>query len=133
MTGVQTCALPIWKWAGLFRSSAKNIGVDPQMITTELKKLLDDVAYHVVNSTFPMDEIAYRFHHRLVWIHPFPNGNGRHARLMTDLLLVQAGRSRFTWGKQKLENDGATRKQYINALRNADKHDYSALAEFVRS
>lgn len=122
-----------WKWAGLFRSSAKNIGVDPQMITTELKKLLDDVAYHVVNSTFPMDEIAYRFHHRLVWMHPFPNGNGRHARLMTDLLLVQTGEPRFTWGKQKLEDDGATRKQYINALRNADKHDYSALAEFVRS
>lgn len=122
-----------WKWAGLFRSSAKNIGVDPQMITTELKKLLDDVAYQVINNSFPIDEIAYRFHHRLVWIHPFPNGNGRHARLMTDLLLVQAGRSRFTWGEQKLENDGATRKQYINALRNADKHDYSALAEFVRS
>jgi len=122
-----------WKWAGVFRSTAKNIGVDPQMITTELKKLLDDVAYQVINSSYPMDEIAYRFHHRLVWIHPFPNGNGRHARLMTDLLLVQTGQSRFTWGEHKLENEGTTRKQYIRALKDADRHDYAALAEFVRS
>lgn len=121
-----------WKWAGVFRSTAKNIGVDPHIITTELRKLLDDVAYQIIYNSFPMDEIAYRFHHRLVWIHLFPNGNGRHARLMTDLLLVQAGQSRFTWGKQKLENEGATRKQYISALRDADKHDYTALAAFVR-
>lgn len=122
-----------WKWAGVFRSTAKNIGVDPHMITTELRKLLDDVAYQVINSSYSMDEIAYRFHHRLVWIHPFPNGNGRHARLMTDLLLVQTGQSRFTWGEHKLENEGTTRKQYIRALKDADRHDYSALAEFVRS
>ncbi len=122
-----------WKWAGNFRSTEKNIGVSPYKITTELTHLLEDVRYQIINHSFPVDEIAYRFHHRLVVIHPFPNGNGRHARLMTDLLLVRAGQSRFSWGKQKLEPEGPVRKQYINALKKADAHDYSLLAEFVRS
>lgn len=122
-----------WKWAGLFRKTAKNIGVDAPEITTELKKLLDDVTYQIITSSYQMDEIGYRFHHRLVSIHPFPNGNGRHSRMMTDILLTQAGRSRFSWGKQKLEAEGPVRKQYISALRDADRKDYAALAIFVRS
>ncbi len=122
-----------WKWAGDFRSSEKNIGVGSYRITTDLNNLLEDVRYQIINHVFPLDEIAYRLHHRLVAIHPFSNGNGRHARLMTDLLLVQAGEPRFTWGKQKLEPEGPVRKQYIDALRKADGHDYSQLAEFVRS
>lgn len=122
-----------WKWAGIFRITAKRIGVDQSIITTELKKLLDDVVYQIEKSSYPIDEIAYRFHHRLVLIHPFPNGNGRHARMMTDILLIQAGRPRFTWGKQKLEAQDPVRKQYIDALRNADKRHYAALAAFVRS
>lgn len=122
-----------WKWAGEFRKTERNIGVNPFYITTDLKKLLDDVSYQIINKSYPFDEIAYRFHHRLVAIHPFPNGNGRHARLITDLLLVQAGQPRFTWGRQKLESEGSIRKQYINALKKADSHDYSYLAEFVRA
>lgn len=122
-----------WKWAGNFRKTGKNIGVDPAKITTELKKLLDDVAHQLKHQTYPIDEIAYRFHHRLVWIHPFPNGNGRHAREMTDSLLVQNGESRFTWGKKNLLQEGATRNEYIKALREADKHHYAPLAKFVRS
>jgi Fic-DOC domain mobile mystery protein B len=122
-----------WKWAGLFRSTERNIGVEPSRITMELKNLLDDVTHHILNNVYPIEEIAFRFHHRLVWIHPFPNGNGRHARTMTDLLLVQAGESRFSWGKNTLIKEGPTRKKYIEALRNADKHDYTALSEFVRS
>ena len=122
-----------WKWAGTFRKTATNIGVDSQKITTELKNLLDDVSFQIINSSYLIDEIAYRFHHRLVSIHPFPNGNGRHARLMTDVLLVQAGNPRFSWGRQKLETEGPTRKQYIAALQDADKYDYTTLAEFVRS
>lgn len=122
-----------WRWAGILRSTQRNIGVEVSNITTELKNLLDDTAFHIINSTYSIDEIAYRFHHRLVWIHPFPNGNGRHSRIMTDLLLVQAGQSRFSWGKQKLDAEGPIRKQYIAALRHADKHDYTALASFVRS
>ena len=122
-----------WAWAGTFRKTERNIGVAPFYITTELNNLLEDVHHQIIKHSLPLDEIAYRFHHRLVAIHPFPNGNGRHARLMTDLLLVQTGQPRFTWGRQKLEMEGLVRKQYIDALRNADKQDYSALAKFVRS
>jgi Fic-DOC domain mobile mystery protein B len=122
-----------WKWAGIFRMTERNIGVSPALITTEIKKLLDDTAYQIANNSYPIDEIAYRFHHRLVWIHPFANGNGRHARMMTDVLLLQTGQTRFSWGTQKLDAEGPIRKQYIDALRNADKHDYKKLAEFVRS
>ena len=122
-----------WRWAGKFRSTERNTGVSPSKITTGLKNLLEDTRYQIINKSLPFEEIAYRFHHRLVAIHPFSNGNGRHARLITDLLLVQAGQSRFTWGSQKLEAEGPVRKQYIDALRDADKHDYKKLASFVRS
>lgn len=122
-----------WKWAGNFRSTEKSIGICPYQITTDLNNLLEDVRYQIINQSLPFDEVAYRFHHRLVAIHPFPNGNGRHARLITDLLLTQTGQPRFTWGKQKLEPEGPIRKQYINALKKADAHDYGLLAEFVRS
>jgi len=122
-----------WKWAGVLRKTEKNIGVSCPRITTDLKNLLDDVRYQSKNNIFSIDEIAYRFHHRLVWIHPFANGNGRHARMITDIFLVRAGQPRFTWGSEKLEVENTMRKQYINALRTADKHDYAALAEFVRS
>ena len=122
-----------WKWAGLFRSTEKNIGITPSLITTALKNLLEDTVYQIMHSSYSTDEIAYRFHHRLVTIHSFPNGNGRHARMMTDLLLIQTGQPRFTWGNKKLEAESLTRKQYINALKSADKHDYKPLAAFVRS
>jgi Fic-DOC domain mobile mystery protein B len=122
-----------WKWAGTFRNTAKNIGVEAPKITMELKNLLDDVTYQIIHNTYPIDEIAYRFHHRLVLIHPFPNGNGRHARMTTDFLLAQAGNQKFTWGKENLLAEGPTRKKYIEALRQADKQDYIALAAFVRS
>ncbi|MDR3476861.1 MAG: mobile mystery protein B [Gammaproteobacteria bacterium] len=124
-----------WEWAGTFRKTSRNIGVDPNKITMDLKNLLDDLIYQIINinNGFTIDEIAYRFHHRLVSIHPFPNGNGRHARLMTDYLLARAGSPKFTWGKESLIGEGPTRTKYIEALRQADKHDYSKLAAFVRS
>lgn len=122
-----------WNWAGTFRKTLKNIGVEPFNIPTNLKILLDDTAYQVIHNTYPIDEIAYRFHHRLVLTHPFPNGNGRHSRLITDVLLTKAGQSRFTWGKQHLEKESITRTQYIAALQNADKGNYTLLAKFVRS
>jgi Fic-DOC domain mobile mystery protein B len=123
-----------WKWAGKFRQSGKNIGVDWPIISVELKKLCDDVAYQLQHKIFPVDEIAIRFHYRLVWIHPFPNGNGRHARLMADLLIMQQGRPRFSWGMgQDLYKATPIRKQYINALRQADQGDYSKLIDFART
>jgi Fic-DOC domain mobile mystery protein B len=123
-----------WKWAGQFRKTEKNIGVDAYRIETDLKQLIDDILYQIENQSFDFDEIATRFHHRLVFIHAFPNGNGRHARLMTDLLLQRNRKERFTWGHSQLRSsDTYVRQDYIAALRLADAHDHSALLAFVRS
>lgn len=122
-----------WKWAGEFRKSDKNIGVDWLKIGVELKKLLDDTHYQIEHASYPPDEIAVRFHHRLVAIHPFPNGNGRHARLTADLLVERLGRPRFTWGRRSLVDASETRQQYIAALQAADNRDIAPLLAFARS
>jgi len=122
-----------WKWAGEFRRKETNLGIDPMNIAVELKTLLDDVAYQIKQKSMPLDEIAARFHHRLTQIHPFPNGNGRHARLMTDLLLKQNGAEPFDWGNSDLVAPGEVRDHYIAALRAADARDHSPLQTFVRS
>ncbi|HEB93516.1 MAG TPA: mobile mystery protein B [Gammaproteobacteria bacterium] len=123
----------VWRWAGKFRQSERNIGVDAYRIPNDLRHLLNDCRYWIENGTYDSDEIATRFHHRLVLIHTFPNGNGRHARLATDLLLTALGRPRFTWGRINLVDTNETRKAYVTALRAADNHDYKSLQEFVRS
>lgn len=122
-----------WRWAGDFRRSDKNIGVDWLQIGVELKKLLDDVRYQVEHGTFPADEIALRFHHRLVAIHPFPNGNGRHARMVADLLVERLGKPRFSWGRRCLVDANDTRRNYITALQAADARDMAPLLAFARS
>ena len=123
----------VWKWAGQYRRTGKNIGVDAYRIPIELRNLLDDTRFWIEHDTYEPDEIVARFHHRLVWIHPFPNGNGRHARTAADLLLVAMGRPRFTWGRENLVDAGQTRHAYVDALRAADAHDYGPLLAFVRS
>ena len=121
-----------WKWAGKFRQTEKNIGVPPYMIAVELKKLCDDAEYWVENKTFSEDEIAVRFHHRLVSIHLFANGNGRHARLAADILLENVfNKPAFTWGSTNLAKPGDIRKQYIESLHAADKGDYKPLLKFA--
>jgi len=123
----------VWRWAGKFRMSERNIGIDYWLIATALRQLLDDVKTWIEFRSYPPDEIAIRFHHRLVFIHPFPNGNGRHARLMADLLIMQLGGARFSWGKESLREAGEVRGRYINALRTADRHDIGPLLAFARS
>lgn len=123
----------VWRWAGQYRRTGKNIGVDAYLIPTELRQLLDNCRYWIENETYPPDEIAARFHHKLVWIHAYPNGNGRHARLATDLLLTALGHPRFTWGRENLVDTNETRQAYVAALRAADAHDYGPLFEFVRT
>jgi len=123
----------VWRWAGAYRKSQKNIGVEYYKIPTELRVLLDDCRYWLEHDTYPPDEIAARFHHRLVSIHCYPNGNGRHARLAADLLLISLERDRFSWGSANLIDAGATRAAYVAALRAADNHDYDPLLAFVRS
>ncbi len=124
----------VWKWAGTFRRSDKTIGVSWYMISSELKNLCADVRYWIDNKTFCADEIAVRFHHRLVKIHLFPNGNGRHARLMADILLEKTfKRSPFTWGRANLAKTGTDRKHYIDSLIAADTGNYEPLLLFVSS
>ena len=122
-----------WKWAGKFRNYNTNIGVAYPLIQESLKALCDDVAYWIKNKVYSIDEICVRFHHQLVAIHAFSNGNGRHARLMTDALLNQLGEAHFSWGKHNLIKQSETRNQYIKALRDADKGNYNTLMKFVRS
>lgn len=123
-----------WRWAGEFRRSDKNIGCDWLQISIKLRQLLGNMAYWIEEDTYSVDEIAARFHHLLVSIHPFPNGNGRHARAMTDALLRQLGAKPFTWGgDQDLGSASKVRTQYIEALRAADQRDYALLLAFVRS
>ncbi|MFN7389913.1 mobile mystery protein B [Brevundimonas sp.] len=123
----------VWRWAGQFRTTERNIGIEAYRIETELHALLDDVRFWIEHATFPADEIAVRFHHRLVAIHPFPNGNGRHARLSADLLVVQLGGERFRWGRGNLVAIDQLRRSYITALKAADAHDIGPLLAFARS
>jgi Fic-DOC domain mobile mystery protein B len=124
----------VWRWAGNYRQSNKNIGIDWTQISVHLRQLLDDVKYWIDHDTYPSDEIATRFHHRLVLIHLFPNGNGRHARVITDFLLERVlEEDPFTWGSGNLMEEYKIRDRYIEALRSADDHDYEPLLEFVRS
>lgn len=123
----------VWRWAGEYRTTGKNIGIDAWKIPLEMQQLIENVRYWVDNETFPPDEVAARFHHRLVWIHPFSNGNGRFARLATDLLIRDLGHPLLTWGSGNLVDGGQLRTAYIDALRAADRNDYGPLIAFVRS
>ena len=123
----------IWKWAGTFRTTERNIGVAPYEIQPKLRILFDDIKFWIENMTYPEQEIAIRFHHRLVQIHPFPNGNGRISRLMADLLMRKFGKQNFNWGSGNLTEISELRKKYILALQEADRGNYTKLLEFVDS
>jgi Fic-DOC domain mobile mystery protein B len=124
----------VWQWAGSFRNSNKNLGVDKYQIGTDLRMLLDDCKFWVENNTYPPDEIAVRFKHRIVSIHCFSNGNGRHSRLIADIIVEKIfGREVFTWGSQNLIRSSDMRATYLNALREADKGSYINLITFARS
>ncbi len=124
-----------WQWAGSFRQSNKNIGVDWPQVAVKLRELLDNARYQIEHDIYSPDERVVRFHHQLVWIHPFPNGNGRHARLMADLLAMRLGRPRMTWGgtQAALTTVSAVRHQYLNALRSADQGQIADLLALARS
>jgi len=123
----------VWKWAGTFRKTEKNIGIDPIQIAIQLRQLLDDAKYWVEHETYSPIELAVRFHHELVRIHLFPNGNGRHSRIMADAVLTKLmDEPAIDWaGGYQLEKMNERRDEYITALRLADAHDFSALLKFV--
>ncbi len=123
----------VWKWAGNFRRTEKNIGIVPSQLAVQLRQLLDDTNYWIEHGTWSSKELAARFHHRLVYIHLFPNGNGRHARIMADAILTKLlNEPPIDWaGGFRLEQMNQRRDQYIAALRAADRHDLSKLLKFV--
>ena len=123
----------VWRWAGDFRTSERNIGIPFYEIPMALRQLLADATAWIELQSYPPDEIAVRLHHRLVQIHPFPNGNGRHTRLMADLLVMQLGQDRFTWGSAHLQHASDMRRRYIDALKAAGNRDLKALIVFARS
>jgi len=124
----------VWRWAGQFRTTEKNIGITWTQIGLELKKLQDDTKYWIENETFSPDEIAIRFKHRIVSIHCFPNGNGRHSRIMADIIIDSIfGKNIFTWHLSNMVKANETRKQYINTLREADNGNIKPLIEFARN
>jgi len=122
----------VWSWAGSFRHTEKNIGVDPLVIGVELRNLLEDAKYWIEHGTYSREEFAARFHHRLVKIHLFPNGNGRHARIMTDVVLENVlDALPIEWGDRTLDVKGEHRQHYISTLQAADNNDYQPLIYFV--
>lgn len=124
----------VWKWAGDFRTSEKNIGSKSYMVAVELKQLLDDALFWVANETYDAEEIAIRFKHRLVSIHCFANGNGRHSRLMADLIMEKLYKKNFfTWGSTNLVKANETRSNYIKAVKKADQQDILPLIAFAKS
>lgn len=123
----------VWRWAGTYRQTPRNLGIEAYRIPVEVQALINDAKYWAEHETYPPDEIAIRFHHRLVAIHPFPNGNGRHGRLAADLLAEQLGRPRFEWGSGNLVEPAELRTKYIEAQRAADNHDIGPLLAFARS
>jgi Fic-DOC domain mobile mystery protein B len=122
-----------WRWAGMYRKTEKNIGCSWPHISRHLEALCDEAKYWVREKSFSPDEIAIRFHHRLVSIHCFSNGNGRHSRLAADCLVKSLGKSKFSWGSGDLYQPGEQRKKYIEALQKADQGDVEPLLRFARS
>ena len=122
-----------WRWAGTFRSSNKNIGVDWTQVAVRMRNLLENTQYQIEHKVLGPDEMAVRFHHELVWIHAFPNGNGRHARLMADMLVMQLGQPRFTWGGASLATPDDVRHRYLVALRATDQRQFEPLIHFARN
>ena len=121
-----------WRWAGKLRTTEKTIGIEPHRIAQDLAGLIGDVQFWIAHATYPVDEIAVRYHHRLVFIHPFVNGNGQHARLVADIVAVKLGGPSFPWGAGT-STASAVREAYLSALRQADQQDYAALLRFARS
>lgn len=124
----------VWKWAGSYRTTNKNLGVDKFEIPVELRKVMDDCRYWIENTSFNPDEIAVRFKHRIVVVHPFANGNGRHSRLMGDILVSKYFKQPvFSWGSINMIKPSDARQKYLSALRKADNGNYEDLIAFARS
>jgi Fic-DOC domain mobile mystery protein B len=122
-----------WEWAGRYRNTEKKIGALVHEIRSSIPVLLGDAQYWHANKTYAIDEVAVRVHNRLVWIHPFPNGNGSHARLLADVVAVKYGSTPLTWGRIDIAAIGPAREAYLAALRIADNNEFQDLLAFARA
>jgi Fic-DOC domain mobile mystery protein B len=124
----------VWSWAGVFRKTDKNLGIDKWLIPTELRKLCEDTLFWIEHQTYDPDEITIRFKHRLVRIHCFPNGNGRHSRLMADIIIDKIfNKEIYTWGAENVHREGKSRTNYLKAIWEADQGKFQRLLKFARS
>ena len=123
----------VWAWAGKYRRRETNIGIEPAYISSNVRNVLNDVAAWVEHETYQPDELAVRFHYRLVAIHPFANGNGRHSRISADLLIETLGHNVFSWGRNLRLPIAPVRERYITALKSADDGEIDDLVSFARS
>jgi Fic-DOC domain mobile mystery protein B len=123
----------VWRWAGQYRKAERNLGDAPHLIQPNLVQAIRDAQFWIENKTYQLDELAVRFHHKAVLVHPFANGNGRWARLAADLLVTSQGGTPFSWGGGDLQPAGKSRQAYIDALHAADDHDLGPLIVFARS
>ena len=124
----------VWSWSGEYRKTNKNIGVDKLDIPVALRSLIDDASYWLENNVYEPDEFALRFKHRLVSIHCFPNGNGRHSRMIADIIIEKIYQLPvFSWGSKSLADENDTRKNYLIAIRKADEGDLELLLKFARA
>lgn len=126
----------VWTWAGKYRTADRNLGVPYWQVRMDMRTLETDAQSWLADtspSRFGLDECAVRFGYRLVVIHPFPNGNGRWARLASDALVAALGGRRFTWGGASLAEPSQVRRAYIAALQTADRTgDFEPLMAFAR-
>jgi Fic-DOC domain mobile mystery protein B len=121
----------VWTWAGQLRTRTTNIGIEVHQIRPQLAALIGNAQHWIENNTYPSEECAVRFHHELVKIHLFPNGNGRHSRLVADLMMFYSGQPEFTWGSKSIDVEGKIRNRYLAALEKADRKNYDDLMEFA--
>ncbi len=118
------------EWAGRYRNSnvfiagADHVPPDALQVGSEMKELLEWTA-EGSGRIHPV-EVAAIFHHRFVKIHPFFDGNGRTARLIMNVILMQAGYPLTVI----LKND---RKKYYNVLAKADKGELKEIVMFIAS
>jgi Fic-DOC domain mobile mystery protein B len=123
----------VWRWAGSFRKTETKIGVPPHLIATRLRQVLSDVAYWREHQPSLQTKSRSGFITKVVSVHPFPNGNGRHSRLMADLFMQRASWPPFTWGRSSLSEPGEAGARYVHSLRAADEYDIAALLAFAHS
>jgi Fic-DOC domain mobile mystery protein B len=122
----------VWEWGGRYRETELTIGVPAHQIREEIAKLCDDRLFWDKDKNMPIIERAARLHARLAWIHPFRNGNGRHARLITDIFLYSHRHALPEWPHSELIQEGTPREEYLVAMKQADRGNFESLITFTK-